>query len=225
MYITNNNNWYSCTGYYPSENSVQFTGVDDLTLPITGTISLVSEDDDLVLAVNDCVNFARQTYTEGVLTLTNEADAAAPTIEELRVTALTRIDGKCSEAIYSGVTVNGKHYSLTLTAQSNLKTELDKVKAGETAIPYSADGEELTVYTADAITAIAKSADDWGTVNIAYYGKLKKWIARETDSAVMQGIHYGSSLPSDLMTELSATLVEFGINLSDYTNMLLTLGG
>ena len=216
MYIANKTKTYPCAGYFPQKNSVSFSGVEGLTLPVSGEIRLVSEDNDLILAIQDCGDYARQTYADGGLTLTNEPEAAAPTIEELRAAKLRELDGSCSGVIYRGVTIGGKHYSLMPTAQSNLKAAADKARTGATTILYAADGEELTAYSAEDILVIAQAADDWGSVNFGYYGKLKKWIAIETDVSVLEDIHYGSTLPMDLMLELATTLAEVGIRLNDY---------
>ena len=147
-----------------------------------------------------------------------------PTAEELLLAAKTevlqRIDGKCSAAIYSGVTVADKHYSLSLVTQQNLKTAQDKVTAGATSVIFAADGEEPAVHTAEQITAISNAAYEWGVVNTSYYAKLQKWIARETETAVLNAIDYGSMLPNDLMSELATLLTGAGIDLAKYSTML-----
>jgi hypothetical protein len=93
-----------------------------------------------------------------------EAEAAteAEYISDAPNAALERISGKCSAAIYSGVTVSGKRYSLTLVSQQNLKTAQDKITAGATSVIFAADGEEPTVHTAEQITAISNAAYEWG---------------------------------------------------------------
>lgn len=141
-------------------------------------------------------------------------------LEEARKAALTRIDGKCSAAIYSGVTVGDKHYKLTQTAQGNLATAQAKVDGGAESVIYAADNEEPTLHTAAQITAISDAAYKWGVVNTSYYAKLQKWIARETDKTVLQSIDYGSKLPDDLMQELGELLSGVGINLVDYAGLL-----
>ena len=54
MYIANKTIKYPCTGYETTKESVSFPGVEGVTLPLTGTITLVSEDGDRVLAIQDC---------------------------------------------------------------------------------------------------------------------------------------------------------------------------
>ena len=143
-----------------------------------------------------------------------------PDLDKLRADALSRIDGYCSAAIYSGVDVNGKHYSFTQTAQGNIKGMLIEVQNGKTAFLYCADNEPLTTYTADEIKAIAQVMGEWINVNTVYYEQLKTWINRETDEAVLSTIHYGSQLPNDLMQELVTKLASVGVDITKYASML-----
>ena len=172
-----------------------------------------------------CGGFGTRTVVDNVVTaFTPDTDKweklNTPTIEQVKQNAINRIDGKCSAAIYSGVTIADKHYSLSLVTQQNLKTAQDKITAGATSVIFAADGEEPTVHTAEQITEISNAAYEWGVVNTSYYAKLQKWIVRETDTAILNAIDYGSMLPNDLMTELATLLVGAGIDLAKYSTML-----
>ena len=219
MYITNKTKKYPCTGYYPAADTVRFEGVEGVALPLTGEITLC-DDDGFVLATQDCIGYARQTLESGILTLTNEPIPSAPTLDEIRSAKLESLNGTCSGAIYNGVNIGGKHYSFTQTAQGNIKGMLIEAQSGKTVFLYCADNEPLTAYTADQIKAIAQVMGEWINVNTVYYELLKVWVNRETDETVLDGIHYGSMLPSDLMGELATTLAQVGIDLSKYASML-----
>lgn len=147
-------------------------------------------------------------------------DPVPITIEDYRTQALERIGGKCSAAIYAGVSINGKHYSFTQTAQGNIKGMLIEIQNGKTVFLYCADNEPLTTYTADEIKAIAQVMGEWISVNAVYYEQLKIWINRETDEVVLSTIHYGSQLPNDLMQELVAKLASVGVDITKYASML-----
>ena len=151
-----------------------------------------------------------------------EAEGAsdAEFVQAARNAALRRIEGKCSAAIYSGVTVDGKHYKLTPTAQSNLATAKTMVDAGATGVIYAADGEGPSLHTAAQVTAISTAAYEWGVVNTSYYAALVGWISSETDTAVLLGINYGSSLPAERLKALGDLLASAGIDLSKYTSAL-----
>ena len=103
MFIQIDDKKYPCTWYAPTSETAVFTGIEGLTLPVTGTVWLYQDADEdgnaVLLAEQDCGGYSRQTYEDNILTLTNEPEAAAPTIDELRAAALGRIEGKCSAAI------------------------------------------------------------------------------------------------------------------------------
>ena len=149
-----------------------------------------------------------------------QREVADKTIEELRAAKLASLEGMCSAVIYSGVDIGGKHYSFTQTAQGNIKGMLIEAQSGKTVFLYCADNEPLTAYTADQIKAIAQVMGEWINVNTVYYELLKKWVNREADETVLNGIHYGSMLPTDLMAELATKLSSVGIDLSKYASML-----
>lgn len=225
MNLEINSSQYPCTGI----NNIEYTGelalygVTGLSLPISGTVKLTTELEDkpFVLREINTADYAFMYLDGDVLTLSNtERVMPVKTLEDYRAEALRRIDGKCSGAIISGVTVGDKHYSLSLVAQQNLKTAQDKIIAGAASVIFSADGEEPTLHTAAQITAIGDAAYEWGVVNTSYYAKLQKWIAQETDTSILSSIDYGAALPGALMQELATLLGSAGINLQDYSEML-----
>lgn len=229
MYITNKTNKYPCAGYHPSPTGidVRFSGVEGVTLPLTGSIMLVSEDSDLILAIQDCGDYTRQTYENGVLTLTNEPEPIAPTVEELltaaKASALSRINGKCSAAIESGVSVDGVQYPLKKgTAQEALDAAVKQANSGETSIPYGPYGQPYTLYTAAQIYKINKAAYQKAIACMNYYALLPVWIQRETDMTVLNTIDFGSTLPSDLTKVLNKQLTAAGIDASVLAGMLTT---
>lgn len=142
-----------------------------------------------------------------------------PTTEQLRADKLAELNGCCSAAIASGVTVNKLHYMLTSVAQRDLSVMAAQAKAGTTSFLYHADGEAMRVYTANEITTIAAAATEWVTVNTAYYDLLKAWVARETDADKLGTIKYGSKLPDDLMTQLADLCKSVGIDVTKYAAM------
>jgi hypothetical protein len=223
MYIKIGNDKYPISGASPGADVV-FRGVDGLTAaPTSGTVELYT-DDDFLLRADRLSDFARCVLADGTLTLTNVPTPTPPTEAELlaaaRAAALERIGGKCSAAIYSGITVDGKHYKLTATAQTNLATAQAKIDGGATSVIYSADGEAPALYTAAQITAISAAAYEWGVVNTSYYAALQSHIAAETDADKLKAIDYGKALPDSYMQQLAALLSSAGIDITKYTAAL-----
>lgn len=69
MYIEYNNVKYSCT-CRPSATMVYYGLPDDFPVPIKGTITLYAND-GFILRKDNTADYLRQTFENGVLTLTN----------------------------------------------------------------------------------------------------------------------------------------------------------
>lgn len=136
-------------------------------------------------------------------------------ISVARNAALERISGKCSAAIYAGVDVNGKHYTLSKNEQDALAIAQTKVDKGATSVIY---GDGLT--DAATITALSQSAYEWGVVCTTYYAYLKQYIEAETDTDKLAVIDYGKALPDSYMQQLAALLNSAGIDITKYTAAL-----
>ena len=82
MYIQINGTQHPCANYRdaPGTRAV-FYGVEGLTLPISGEVSLHA-DDGFEMVRQNTDSYARQTYENGVLTLTNEPEPEAETPED-----------------------------------------------------------------------------------------------------------------------------------------------
>ena len=225
MYVKINDTKYPCSNMR-EDGGIVFSGVVGMDKPPTGVISLCA-DDGFELAAADVAGYKRVLLADGTLTLTNAPEPTPPTEAELlaaaRTAAIERISGKCSTAIYAGVTVDGKHYRLQETDQLSLNAAIGLANTG-TSISYAADGETGKTMTTAELAAVGKAAYDWGYVCRNYYALLHTWIARETDKMVLAGIDFGSKLPDDLMQQLAATLSGAGIDVTKYT-AALTGGG
>ncbi len=83
MYIKYNNNDYPCT-CQPSKNTVIYRGLnEDFPYPASGEIILCAND-GFVMRTDNTADYLRQTFENGVLTLTNlpEVEPIEPTETE-----------------------------------------------------------------------------------------------------------------------------------------------
>ena len=144
-----------------------------------------------------------------------EGASEAEYISVARNAALERISGKCSAAIYAGVTVNATRYTLSEHEQAALSIAQSKVDKGATAVLYG-DG----LKDAATITAISAAAYEWGVVCTTYYAYLKQYIAAETDVDKLAAIDYGKVLPDSYMQQLAALLNSVGIDITKYAAAL-----
>lgn len=111
----------------------------------------------------------------------------------------------CTAAIYAGVEVGGKKYSLTEHDQTELMAQLQTVKEGAAAVPYHADGELCRMYPAPEFLELAQSAMAHVFYHRTYCNHLNAWIKRATLKQ-LASITYGAELPKDLAESMAAIL-------------------
>jgi len=224
MYITIAGEHYPCTNASPGADGIVYAGVSGLAAAPTSGVISVCTDDGFELRADDVGAYKRQVLDGSTLTLTDTPAPTPPTADELlaqaRAAALQRIEGKCSAAIYSGVTVDGKHYRLTENDQLALNAAIVLATSTGETVSYAADGESGTLMTSAQLSAIGKAGYDWGYVCRTYYAYLKRYIGAETDRDKLAAIHFGSSLPDAYMAALTKLLASAGIDITKYATAL-----
>jgi hypothetical protein len=215
MYIQINGSQYSCANYRdaPGTRAI-FYGVEGLALPISGVVSLHA-DDGFEMARQNAGAYARQTYENGILTLTNETEPCVPTLEELRAAKLAELSSACEAAIITGVDVETaygvEHFAMTLEDQINIKAMGDLGHAGS-GWPYHPDGGVCKMYSAADLVAIHNAASAHKTYQLTYYNFLRQWVERETDPATVRAIAYGDELPADLADAMDAIMAAVSVS-------------
>jgi len=128
-------------------------------------------------------------------------------INEVRAVIKQEAGFDCSAAIYAGVDVGGKRYSLTEHDQTEIMAQLQTVKEGAAFVPYHADGELCRMYSAAEFSEVAKAATAFIFYHRTYCNHLNAWIKRATLKQ-LDGIKYGAELPSDLAESMAAIISE-----------------
>ena len=169
----------------------------------------------LELPASDTLEAEVETNYDAYLRRAMEGASAEEFTQAARNAALRRIEGKCSAAIYAGVTVNGTRYTLSEHEQAALSIAQSKVDKGATAVLYG-DG----LKDAETITALSQAAYEWGVVCTTYYAYLKQYIAAETDVDKLSAIDFGKALPDSYMQQLAALLNSAGIDITKYAAAL-----
>lgn len=130
-------------------------------------------------------------------------------VEQVRSVIKQEIGIACTAAIYAGVEVAGKRYSLTEHDQTELMAQLQTIKEGAAAVPYHADGELCRMYPAGEFAIVAKAATEHVFYHRTYCNHLNAWINR----AALKELHtiaYGAELPKDLAESMAAILTAAG---------------
>ena len=97
------------------------------------------------------------------------------------------------------------HFSLTTQDQLNLMS-LSTMTQTQSLIPYHADGEECTFYTAEEINQIINAAASFKNYQIAYHNALKTYINALDTIEAIAAITYGTPIPDEYKTNVLMVL-------------------
>lgn len=137
------------------------------------------------------------------------------TVDYIKTTKIAEMNFVCNKVIENGIDVmlsdgNVYHFSLTTQDQLNLITLQSMIVAGETMIPYHADGELCRYYTVEDISVVMDAATAHKTFHVTYFNSLKVYINALTDITEIASVQYGMDIPeeyqSDILKALYASL-------------------
>lgn len=130
-------------------------------------------------------------------------------VEQVRAAKQAEMGADCTAAIYAGVEVGGKRYSLTEHDQTELMAQLANVKEGAPAVPYHAGGELCRMYPAEEFAEVAQAATAHVLYHRTYCNHLNAWV-KQAELAELDGIFYGVDLPDELAQSMAAILAAAG---------------
>lgn len=135
------------------------------------------------------------------------------TIEYIKTIKNAEMSVICNKTITGGFDVilsdgASHHFSLTIQDQLNLITLSSMVSAGETVIPYHADGELCKGYSAEDITTIINAATAFKTFHVTYYNSLRAYIESIDDISEINSIVYGMDIPEEYQSDILKVLMQ-----------------
>jgi len=135
----------------------------------------------------------------------------AVTIDYVKTSKIAEMNHLCNKVIESGVDVllsDGKvyHFSLTTQDQLNLITLQSMIAAGETSIPYHADGELCRYYSIEDIKKVMDTATAYTTFHVTYFNSLKVFINALDDIAAVAAVQYGMDIPIEYQSDILQAL-------------------
>lgn len=135
-----------------------------------------------------------------------DPDITIEAIRDLKINQMSRI---CRQTIESGfdIEIRGetKHFSLGTEDQLNLMSLGEMAKTQE-VIPYHADGEECTFYTANEINAIITEANTFKNYQLIYFNALKSYINALNTLEDIAAVTYGIDIPDAYKTDVLKVL-------------------
>ena len=130
-------------------------------------------------------------------------------LEFIRTSKLNEMNVNCRTIIEAGfdLVLRGetKHFSLTTQDQLNLMN-LSIITQTQELIPYHADGEECTFYTAEEINEIINAAASFKNYQIAYHNALKAYINALDTIEAIAAIEYGTPIPDEYKSDVLMVL-------------------
>ena len=130
----------------------------------------------------------------------------------MRTETVAQMSATCNAAIVGGVdvTLTGgetKHFSLTLEDQLNLLSLQGRVASGADSVPYHADGEECSYYSAADFGRIADAATRWTLYQESYFNALRGYILALETVTELRGVTYGMDIPEAYRTDVLRALL------------------
>lgn len=180
-------------------------------------ISVISEDEykQLLEAIDKGEEISIPIEEENIVevndnVIVNEEEII--TLEYLKTQKIKEMSHICNQTITNGFDItlsDGKehHFSLTTQDQLNLITLSAMVSAGETTIPYHADGELCKNFSINDIENVIHTATVFKTYHTTYYNSLKEFIESIQDRSEVSNIYYGITIPNEYQSEILKELL------------------
>lgn len=129
------------------------------------------------------------------------------TIDYVKSSKIATLSNTCNAVITHGIDVqlsdgNTYHFSLTTQDQLNLITLSTLIAAGQTEIPYHADGELCRYYSVEDITIITETATAHKTYHVTYFNSLKAWVNAMDSINDIAAVQYGATIPEEYQSDI-----------------------
>lgn len=130
-------------------------------------------------------------------------------VREGKINAMSRA---CENAIMNGFDIVlsdglNHHFSLEITDQIMISVLAQKALAGETNLPWHADGEPCQFWSTQDILAINSAMENLVTCHQTYFNSLKMYILSVEDFITLNGIEYGCGIPEEYQSDVYKVLI------------------
>lgn len=134
------------------------------------------------------------------------------TVEFMKEKKTQEMSAVCNRIIVAGFDAllsdnKTHHFSLSVQDQLNLITLSALASAGETNIPYHADGELCKLFSVADITTIINTATAFKTYHITYFNSLKAYIDALDNIDDISNITYGTTIPEEYQSDILKSLL------------------
>ena len=168
------------------------------------------------------VEFDAQDVYDGLLAALNENELVKEPEEEIvidtqdielaREGKINAMSSMCEKTITEGFDIElsdgeSHHFSLEVTDQIMISVLAQKALAGETNLPWHADGEPCQFWTPQDILAINSAMERLVTYHQTYFNSLKMYILSIEDFITLNNISYGCDIPEEYQSNVYKVLI------------------
>lgn len=138
-------------------------------------------------------------------------------IDEVKLNLINAMSNQCNTVITDGFDAtlsDGEtyHFSLKLEDQLMIQALMLKVSAGETQLPYHADGESCKFFTPEEVSLLYSNMEQIITYNTTYFNSLRDYINSFSEVEDLNKILYGVEIPVEYQSEVLKLLLEVNSN-------------
>ena len=147
-----------------------------------------------LVAVNDDINVHTGMIKtdEGFSFPTNNFTAYS--LKELINKKIAEFSDECNKRIITGIELNGRHYSMSVTDQLNMTVLRTEIMDGAETVAYHANGAAFELYTKEQFMEIYHACQKHRIKENTYFNQLKQYILSLADPETINSVRYGQPL-------------------------------
>lgn len=129
------------------------------------------------------------------------------TLEEEQEKKIVELSKACENLIYTGTDVTlpsddvTRHYSFTLTDQTNIRTCFELAVSSQQEVPYHADDEGCRLYSVEDIITIYAEEQYFITEKTTYFNWLKQQVKSLEDIETVKAVTMSTPLTGEFKEE------------------------
>ena len=118
----------------------------------------------------------------------------------------------CASAIESGFSIqlsdgHMHHFSLTIVDQVMIMALAQKAKAGQTVLPWHADGESCEFFSPEDILAVNTEMENLITYHETYFNSLKQYMLSMNVIEQLNAVTYGQEIPEAYWSDVYRAII------------------
>lgn len=133
-------------------------------------------------------------------------------IEYVRQKKLREMSEACADTIEYGFDIQLSdgyvhHFSLTIVDQVMIMALAQKAKAGQTVLPWHADGEACQFFSPEDILAVNTEMENLITFEETYFNSLKQYILSMNVIEQINAVTYGQEIPEAYWSDVYRAII------------------